>query len=52
MSYQMYNKRELDKNKIEVYIHPDIYEYNVVDFDKKMKFLKEGDRLLENIPQF
>jgi len=45
VSYKMYNQRELDKNKIEVYIHPDISKYNVVDFDKKIEILKEGDKI-------
>ena len=48
MSYQMYNKRDADKNKIEIYIRPDILTYNVVDFDQKMKILEAGDRVAVN----
>lgn len=44
VSYKMYNQRDLDKNKTEVYIHPEISKYNVVDFDKKLDILKEGDK--------
>ena len=44
VSYKMYNQRDFDKNKIEVYIHPDISKYNVVDFDKKIEILKEGEK--------
>ena len=44
VSYKIYNQRDLDKSKIEVYIHPEISKYNVVDFDKKLDILKEGDR--------
>ena len=42
VSYQMYNKSDEEKKKLDVYIHPDIYEYNVVDFDKKDEILKKG----------
>ena len=45
VSYQMYNKRNADKNKIEVYIHPNILKYNVVDFDQKIKILEAGDSI-------
>tara|TARA_B110001469_G_scaffold60338_1_gene57893 strand:+ start:1816 stop:4014 length:2199 start_codon:yes stop_codon:yes gene_type:complete len=44
VSYKMYNQRDLDKNKIEVYIRPEISKYNVVDFDEKLDILKEGDK--------
>ena len=44
VSYKMYNQRDLDKNKTEVYIRPEISKYNVVDFDKKLDILKEGDK--------
>ena len=43
VSYQMYNKSTLEKDKIEVYIHPEIYNYNVVDFAKKEEILVKGD---------
>jgi NTE family protein len=42
MSYQMYNKTKKEKEKIDVYIHPDISNYTVVDFDKKDEILKIG----------
>ena len=42
VSYQMYNKSGEEKKKLDVYIHPDIFEYNVVDFDKKDEILKKG----------
>ena len=45
VSYKMYNERDLAKNEIEVYIHPEISKYNVVDFDKKIKILKEGEKV-------
>lgn len=43
VSYQMYNKSTLEKEKIDVYIHPEIYNYNVVDFAKKEEILVKGD---------
>ncbi|SDS45216.1 NTE family protein [Polaribacter sp. KT25b] len=42
MSYQMYSKTEKEKEKIDVYIHPDISKFGVVDFDKKDEILKIG----------
>lgn len=42
MSYQMYNKTKKEKEDIEVYIHPDISNFSVVDFDKKDKILEIG----------
>ena len=39
----MYNKSTLEKEKIDVYIHPEIYNYNVVDFAKKEEILIKGD---------
>ena len=42
VSYQMYHKSDKEKEKLDVYIHPDIYNYNVVDFDKKDEILKKG----------
>lgn len=43
VSYQMYNKSENEKEKLDVYIHPDIYKYSVVDFEKKNEILKKGE---------
>ncbi|PQJ80128.1 patatin-like phospholipase family protein [Polaribacter porphyrae] len=43
VSYQMYNKSEKEKEKLDVYVHPDIFEFNVVDFDKKDKILEKGE---------
>lgn len=43
VSYQMYDKSKEEKKKLDVYIHPDIFEYNVVDFDKKDEILEKGE---------
>ncbi len=43
VSYQMYSKSETQKKNVNVYIHPDIFEYNVVDFDKKLELLEKGE---------
>ena len=43
VSYQMYRKTNEEKEKLDVYIHPNIFKYNVVDFDKKDEILKKGD---------
>ena len=45
VSYQMYRKSSEEREKLDVYIHPDILKYNVVDFDKKDEILKEGEEV-------
>ncbi|ARV06831.1 patatin [Polaribacter sp. SA4-10] len=42
VSYQMYDVTKKEKKKLDVYIHPDITDYNVVAFDKKNKILQIG----------
>lgn len=42
VSYQMYNNSDEEKEKLDVYIHPDIFEFNVVDFDKKNEIIEKG----------
>ena len=48
VSYQMYHKSEEEKAKLDVYIHPDIYGYSVVDFDKKDEILEKGELEAKN----
>ena len=43
LNYKMYDRSSGEKEKLDVYIHPDIFEFNVVDFDKKEDILKKGD---------
>ena len=42
MSYPMYRKTDEEIKKLDVYIHPEIYQYTVVDFDEKIKILEKG----------
>lgn len=42
VSYQMYNNTEEEIKKLDVYIHPKIYNYSVVDFDKKNEIIEKG----------
>jgi NTE family protein len=42
MSYSMYRKTDEEIKKLDVYIHPEIYKYTVVDFDKKAQILEKG----------
>ncbi len=42
VSYQMYNNTEEEIKKLDVYIHPEIYNYSVVDFDKKIEIIEKG----------
>lgn len=43
ISYQMYHKSDTEREKLDVYIHPDIFDYNVVDFNDKLKILEKGE---------
>lgn len=43
VSYQMYHKSHKEKEKLDVYVHPDIFEFNVVDFDKKEDIIEKGN---------
>ncbi|MGY0408917.1 MAG: patatin-like phospholipase family protein, partial [Polaribacter sp.] len=38
----MYSNSDAEIKKLDVYIHPDIYGYSVVDFDKKNEILEKG----------
>ncbi|PQJ75362.1 patatin-like phospholipase family protein [Polaribacter gangjinensis] len=42
VSYQMYSKSEKQKENVDIYVHPDIFDFNVVDFDKKLEILEKG----------
>ncbi|WP_439130780.1 patatin-like phospholipase family protein [Polaribacter sp.] len=42
LSYQIYDTSKKEKEKLDVYIHPDIYKFSVVDFDKKDEILEKG----------
>lgn len=42
VSYQMYQNSEKEKEQLDVYIHPDIFDYTIVDFDKKIEILEKG----------
>ena len=44
-SYQMYKKNPEKIAKTDVYIHPDIYEYSVVSFDKSFEILSKGTQI-------
>ena len=43
MSYQMYSKTDEEIKQLDVYIHPDIQDYTVVDFGKKDEILEKGN---------
>ena len=43
VSYQMYRKSAEEKEKLDVYIHPEISKFSVVDFDKKNEILESGN---------
>jgi NTE family protein len=41
-NYNMYKKSKLEKEKVDLYIHPNIYNYTVVDFAEKDSILEIG----------
>ena len=43
-NYNMYEKSKLEKKKVDLYIHPDIFDYSVVDFAKKDTILQIGNQ--------
>lgn len=45
VSYQMYNRSDKQIADVDVYLHPDIYNYTVVDFDKGKEILKKGEEV-------
>ena len=51
VSYQMYDKSGTEKEKLDVYIHPDIFSYSVVDFDKKDEILEKGENKVKEFSQ-
>lgn len=48
MSYQMYRNSGEEIKKLDVYIHPKIFKYTVVDFGKKVEILEKGKLEAEN----
>jgi NTE family protein len=52
-SYQMYKNNPEQISKTDVYIHPDIYDYSVVSFDKSIEILEKGKEIAKKfIPTF
>lgn len=43
VSFQTYGKSDGQKKHVDVYIKPDIYEFNAADFGKKEEILQAGD---------
>ncbi|MBU3011669.1 patatin-like phospholipase family protein [Polaribacter vadi] len=43
VSYQMYDQSKEEKEKLDVYLHPEIFNYTVVDFDKKDEIIEKGE---------
>lgn len=45
ISFQTYEKSEEQKKYVDVYIKPQIYEFNAADFAKKKEILQKGDEV-------
>lgn len=42
VSYKMYDNSKKERDQLDVCIHPDIFEYSAVDFDKKEEIIEKG----------
>ncbi|TMM32470.1 patatin [Polaribacter aestuariivivens] len=42
VSYQMYGKLEEDKKLVDIYMHPDVLNYTVIDFESGKEILQKG----------
>jgi len=47
-SYQMYKRTPEQIAKTDVYIHPDIFDYTAVSFDKSIEILFKGTQIAKN----
>jgi NTE family protein len=45
VSFQTYGKSDEQKKHVDIYIKPNIYEFNAADFAKKKEILKKGDEV-------
>lgn len=52
ISFQMYDDAEEHKDKTDVYMHPNISDYNVLSFDKVAGLIDEGERIAINEKEF
>ena len=52
-SYQMYKRNPEQIAITDIYIHPDIYDYSVVSFDKSIEILSKGTEIAKmNVKRF
>lgn len=42
INFQLYGKEFLEKEKINLYIHPEVHQFGLVEFDKKRAIIDEG----------
>ena len=47
----MYDKSKQEKEKLDVYIHPDIFKFSVVDFDLNNEIIKKGEEEVEKFKE-
>lgn len=43
ISYQTYEKSEKNKEHIDIYLHPEVFDYNAVSFGKSREILNKGN---------
>lgn len=51
ISFQTYGKSNSQKKHVDVYIKPDIYEFNAADFAKKEEILQAGDTVAKKFKE-
>jgi len=44
-SYQIYNRNSKQRAKTDIYIHPDIFDFTVVSFDKSLEIMAKGTQI-------
>lgn len=44
INYQLYGEEHDKKDEVDIYIHPDVFSYGMVDFDKTRDIITEGEK--------
>ncbi|MGY5355243.1 patatin-like phospholipase family protein [Wenyingzhuangia sp. IMCC45467] len=44
INYQLYGEEHNKTDDVDIYIHPDVFKYGMVDFDKTRQIINEGEK--------
>ncbi|ANW97188.1 hypothetical protein AXE80_13215 [Wenyingzhuangia fucanilytica] len=47
INFQLYGEEHNKTKEVDIYIHPDVYSYGMVDFDKTRQLITEGEKSAE-----